>query len=192
MKKTKLTDFPEWEESTKKLNELKLERDTLERDYNAGLLQVRDRETKQRRLTEAAEHLIKGGDGKVKPVLSENDLEDLAERRRVISRAIELQEKHVQGLLSRLSSEICKTIRPEYVAIVRDMATAVARLQNIAQKERLFRESMRDAGIQFITHIQPCVLRGFGESDSYGRAAMFFREAVATGYLREEDVEVIQ
>lgn len=193
MKKTKLSDYPEWQQENEKLQELRLERDSLDRAYNEGLSKLSEHDIANDKLTAAAERLLAGDQRIEEKTFTSKDLENLSNKRRVIRRAIEIQEKRVRALETKLSQEICKKLKPHYVAIVKEMAKAAAKLQDAAEKERLFREDMRDGGISFTAHIPPMGLRSFGmKDDQYSIPNRFFRNAVEAGYLRQSEIEVIK
>lgn len=186
---TNLIDYPVWQEANEKLQQLRQEHDDLERDYNARLLHLNSQGAKRDRLTAEAEAFLNGQVFQKTTTITET-LNELADRKRLVRRAIELQEERVRSIESELSREICKAQKPGYAAIVREMAMAVARLQAVARKERLFRENLRSGGVRFTAHITPVTMKGFGEDDQYGRVNQYFKQAIDAGYLNASEVEV--
>jgi hypothetical protein len=191
--KRALNDFPEWQQAETRLVELQIEMSSMDNEFqqgSEGLRQAKALRSSERLDREASAYLV--GNIEVEPSITEQDLEDLDRQRKVVRRAIELHREGMHVLKSKLSREICKTLRPAYVDIVKELATAAVAMAKVVEKEISFRDNLTAGDVIFSSAIRPCPFRQFGRlSEQYSRVNVFLAEAVAEGYLSKSEVEAL-
>jgi len=183
MKITTLSEIKEWQAAETKLNELKTERDRIERELNE--LYSRSKPSGPDRLTAAAEILLSGGQA-VAPTGEgyEKRLNDLHGRKRVVLKALEIHERAMKDLRARLSAGICAELKPQYRKIVQRVADSAIALDAALQAEKDFRDQLFQADIAYAGYLNPVVLRGVGTlDDENSRISQFMREAGQAGYV---------
>lgn len=187
-----LKDFEEWQAAEQRLIELQLQLTKIEDEYSAGMAAYYHNQAlrESEKLDKEAEDFLEGTPRK--PTVEEVQLQNIDRRRKVVCRAIEIHRKRMASLRMELSKEIAQNVRPEYAALVKEMAKGAIALARLAEKETAFRDSLFQGDINFVSTFSACPLRGFGRlDDPCSRISMFLAEAVRDGYLRESEIEVL-
>jgi hypothetical protein len=99
------------------------------------------------------------------PASSTSDQDKAAERVRVLAAAVERQQKIVADAESKVSRQIAEQFKPDYVAVIRRGAKAMATLRQFILEERDFRHALKVADVAFAGTIPPMPLQGFDEND---------------------------
>lgn len=162
-KSQQFSDFPAFTAATEKMNELKHERDRLGRDIQ----DMQDRRgavlTGSARIaSQAAAMLNADGGVAIAPdtTTSLEAVDALRQRRTVVLRAIEMQGGRITDIQSRISREIATRERPTYEAHLEKVRNAVAALSDALEEEWVFRDAMREAGVDFASVIPVCAING--------------------------------
>lgn len=190
--KKRLQDFEEWRQAEQRLVDLQLEYAQADSDYQLGL----DSLAASRAMREAERLELEAAaildDVKLPPTVEEVKLQNLDRRRRVLRRAIEIHKKRMHEMRMELSRTIARQLLPEYSALIKDMSRAVATLARLVDREREFRETLKDGDVSFVGVIPPCTMTWFGGlKDSYSRANLFINQAIESGYLKSAEREVL-
>ncbi len=145
-------------------------------------------------VTDAANRLLSGDTGSV-PAHPDSQLhtklDTLRDRRRVMSRAIELQKDNINKLQAAASAFVEKETRPDYVRTVKKLAESVAKLSKCVEEEQKHRLLFDSLGLHYYRN--PAVFPRIGTlSDSASQANYFLNELVKSGYLTKSEIESIK
>lgn len=147
-----LEQFEDWKKASDRLEEMKLDLQTLE-DKTAEILHKiihAENYGKNDSLTVEAMALLGGGKESVPDTGSlRTELGKINHDKLVLTRAIEIQKRAVEKLRHKRSAELCKGLTPKYKGLVRDVARAAVNLAKMMQKERQFRDNLFQADIAF-------------------------------------------
>lgn len=116
-----------------------------------------------------------------RPVPTVEAIQSLFKKRRLLDEAIAVQGKRLKERKARVSREIATMMRPEYEAIVKNMASALEALSVVAEQERAFRNMLEDAGVDFAGVIPPAPIEWARLSAYASRANLWFDQAAEYG-----------
>jgi len=177
-----LDEFPEWQAANAKLQELNQDRDAVQREIESVLAGL-ERQSAADRLTDDAMALIRGEDVRTRADLHDR-LADAYGRKRVILKAIEIQRQTIGALRDKLSGQIAVAVKPDYTALVRNVAQAALGLERAIKAEQEFRHALNDADVVYSGTLRPVIFGGVGLLDDYNsRISHFFREGAEAGHL---------
>lgn len=187
-----LEQFEDWKKASDRLEEMKLDLQTLE-DKTAEILHKiihAENYGKNDSLTVEAMALLGGGKESVPDTGSlRTELGKINHDKLVLTRAIEIQKRAVEKLRHKRSAELCKGLTPKYKGLVRDVARAAVNLAKMMQKERQFRDNLFQADIAFTGYLPPVVFKGVGYlDDPFSTINHFLEEAEKEGYILKEAV----
>src|SRR5262245_55692527 len=124
--------------------------------------------------TQAAMAARNDFDSKINAILNGRDApggvsaverQELADRVRILAAAVEKQRRNVTDAERQASARISEQLKPDYVAILKRGAKAIAAFRAFIVDEGKFREAMDDAGVNFATTIRPMGFPRIDESD---------------------------
>jgi len=187
-----LEQFEVWKKASNRLEEMKLDLQTLE-DKSADILHQiskADNFGKNDALTVEAMALLDGEKEKYPDAGSlRTELTKINHDKLVLKRAIDIQKRTVDKLRIKYSAELCNSLMPKYKGLVRDVARAAVALAKVMQKERQFRDDLFQADIAFTGYLPPVVFKGVGYlNDPFSTINHFLEEAEKEGYILKEAV----
>ena len=189
--RTRVNEDPGYAAEMAKLNRFKLELSELDAQISGANTELADAR-RGGALNAAADRVLAGGDSTDADELirSLTESQDAMRRRyRVLKVVVERQQKIVGEALTRASMTICEELRPEHEAVVRELAEALVVAAQAAERERQFRDRLKQAGIYFSGTLRPMPFRDLREPADYSsRLANWFRDGVNQGPLSVDDV----
>jgi chromosome segregation ATPase len=186
-----LAEFPEWNEAKRQLTEIQKALSDAERRAQEihGLLAPTPGggAGSPSEIDRRAEALLQGQEiNRRLPVNSgalSMELQQLREDRLVYCRAIEMKEKEIRGLESRLSSEICKAVEPEHTRLAKKIARLARELGEANDEMCSFHRDIRDAGVSDMS-LRNMEFKGAGRlSEHDSRVSYFLRECAQLGLI---------
>jgi hypothetical protein len=152
----------DYRRQAEKLGDLRARHEALDR-RRGELLVGLNRVVEHDRLTERAQALLTD-DVTPRPddAALRRALGDVEDEIRVLTRAVELQQRVVDSERARVSAAICARLRPQHRAIVRRIAAAVTELSEALTAEQDLRLALRDAEVVFAAELRPMPLPAAG------------------------------
>ena len=179
---TKLTDYPEYQALQSTENDLKLRLNAIEREVQAAIAKQGTTDGADRLSREVVAYLNGEPTGPARN--NQEALDDLFYRRQVATKALQLHQQRMRDTKARLSAEICRELKPMYSDIIRRAADACMKLDAVLAEERAFRNELFESDVDFLAHIEPITMKGFGQEDQYSTASQFMRRAKTANYVQ--------
>jgi len=141
------------------------------------------RDAQRNKLDDAANALLDGDE--YDPSKLEAESADTTGKLKIARRAVEIQQKNVLGAESIASRGICEKLKPQYVAIIGELAEALLKVMDASEKETKFRNELIEHRVMFAGQIVP---NPFRPAIHDNHIARWFRDAINENYLKFSDV----
>ena len=170
-----------------KLTSILQRRSEIDSEINIILQPKADSRNNKPLLTAKAEAYLKGEEFSPEPDRKDDNYDTLIQEKRLLAEAERLQRIVIKNLISDISNEARNSLYPEYIEIVKDMASHAIALSKAMTRERLFREvNFRDKGLN--CSYNAC-FRQVGElKDTNSRLNMWLNEIVKYGYVTKDEI----
>jgi hypothetical protein len=182
-----LRDDAGYAQAQAKLTELQLRLTSVGEEISHLLGQLAEAERSRKNpVVEAAERLLAGDDTSLDTVVQHglNDrLSTLYRRRRILEEAISQQKRILEEERSRASREICESLRPEYLAVVQDLAEAIVAVGRAQEKYQSFVGTLDGADITWLSSLRPMSFHAASPREYNGRVGHWLLEALEYGLI---------
>lgn len=189
--KARIEEDPVYAASRTKLTGFQLELSELETRISGAELELS--EARREGLAGAVDRVLAGDETDVDEVIKSlnESQEEMRRRRRVLMLVVERQRRIADEALNRVSISICEELRPEYEAVLKELAAALVVASQASEREYEFRDRLRAAGVKFTGTLRPSPFTALREPRDYNsNISMWFRDGVKNGHLSVEDVPV--
>ena len=143
-----------------KLGEFRARLAKVDREFNEELA---ERSRQRDAIGEAAAALLADSSATIPSVVEGSTLDRLGHERRILRRAIDVQEQAVQAVRAEVMPELRARVRPEYVTAAKAVAAGLEAFSAGLEQYRRFRESVEDAeitGLFWLAALDNMRLRG--------------------------------
>lgn len=193
--KRKLTDHPDYQAAVEKLNRLKTTLGETEQAKEQALSTLTDAR-KTTPVKEAARRYLEsdGQDPAADPdyIARSQEYSALVKKTSMLTEAIAMQQRVISGIQATHSKEICNTIRPEYVKLVKEILGAARNLSRLLEKEKTFRDELTQADVHHIGNLPTLANLHIGLlNDPNSRITHFIKSLAVDGYIDPAEVEVL-